>query len=161
VSKNFRVKINNKYTFDIGSEETKEIDLIDNGDLKYHVLNDNESYNVELCGSDFLNKSYVISVNSKEYSIEISNELDALIEKMGYSVNGIEKGNVITAPMPGIIIALNVKKGDVVREGDTVLILEAMKMENSIKCPKDAVVKSVLIEKGNSVEKNKLLIELE
>ena len=137
MSKNFRVKINNKYTFDIGSEETKEIDFIDNGDLKYHVL------------------------NSKEYSIEISNELDALIEKMGYSVNGIEKDNVITAPMPGIIIALNVKKGDVVREGDTVLILEAMKMENSIKCPKDAVVKSVLIEKGNSVEKNKLLIELE
>ena len=67
MSKNFRVKINNKYTFDIGLEETKEIDFIDNGDLKYHVLHDNESYNVELCGSDFLNKSYVISVNAGKW----------------------------------------------------------------------------------------------
>ena len=69
--------------------------------------------------------------------------------------------NAIHAPMPGIIIGLNVKEGDDVKEGETVLILEAMKMENSIKCPKDGVVKSVLVEKGLAVEKNKLLIELE
>ena len=139
----------------------EQMDLINNGDFKYHVLDDNASYNVELNKSDFLNKSYVISVNSKEYSIEISNELDMLVEEMGYAVNGVEKVDVIKAPMPGIIISLHVKNGDVVREGDTVLILEAMKMENAIKCPKDGIVKSVLIEVGNSVEKNKLLIELE
>ena len=69
--------------------------------------------------------------------------------------------NFIKAPMPGIIIGWKVKEGDIVKEGDTLLILEAMKMENAISCPKDATVKSVHAKKGDTVEKNKLLIELE
>ena len=61
--------------------------------------------------------------------------------------------------MPGLIIQLLVKDGDEVKSGDTLLILEAMKMENIIKAPGDATVKSVKVRKGDGVEKNQVLIE--
>ena len=161
VTKNFRINVNNNQNFELDSGSLKGLDLISAGESKYHILNDNRSYRVEIIRADFNKKEYTISLNSNKFQIKITDELDQLIENIGYSVNGTKKLNAIHAPMPGIIIGLNVKEGDDVKEGDTVLILEAMKMENSIKCPKDGVVKSVLVEKGFAVEKNKLLIELE
>ena len=61
--------------------------------------------------------------------------------------------------MPGLIIDLKVKDGDQVKAGDPLLILEAMKMENIIKSPGDATVKSVKVTMGEGVEKNQVLIE--
>jgi biotin carboxyl carrier protein len=61
--------------------------------------------------------------------------------------------------MPGLIIDLRVKDGDKVMPGDSLLILEAMKMENLIKATAETVVKSVKVKKGDSVEKNQILIE--
>jgi biotin carboxyl carrier protein len=61
--------------------------------------------------------------------------------------------------MPGLIIDLKVKDGDQVKAGDPLLILEAMKMENIIKSPGDATVKSVKVRMGEGVEKNQVLIE--
>ena len=159
--KNFRVNVNQKQNFEFSTDELEELDLIQNGELKYHLLNKNESFQAEITQADFYKRKYTISLNSKTYHLKISNALDLMIEKMGYSFNGSKKLNAIHAPMPGIIIGLEIKQGDIVKEGDTILILEAMKMENAIKCPKDGVIKSIFIEKGSAVEKNKLLIELE
>jgi biotin carboxyl carrier protein len=61
--------------------------------------------------------------------------------------------------MPGLIIDLKVKQGDVVKAGDALLILEAMKMENIIKAPGEGTVKMIKAKKGDSVEKNQVLIE--
>ena len=159
--KNFRVNVNQNQNFEFNTDELKDLDLIPDGELKYHLLNKNKSFQAEIIQADFYKKEYTISLNSKTFHLKISDALDLMIEKMGYSFNGSKKLNDILAPMPGIIIGLEVKQGDMVREGDTVLILEAMKMENSIKCPKDGIIKSIFVEKGSAVEKNKLLIELE
>jgi biotin carboxyl carrier protein len=61
--------------------------------------------------------------------------------------------------MPGLIVDLRVKAGDKVKPGDALLILEAMKMENMIKASAESIVKSVKVVKGDSVEKNQVLIE--
>ena len=61
--------------------------------------------------------------------------------------------------MPGKVIDVYVKVGDVVNENDSVLILEAMKMENNIKSPVTGEVKSVTIQKNDTVQKNEILIE--
>jgi biotin carboxyl carrier protein len=161
VVKNFRVNVNQNQNFEFDTDKLKELDLVPNGELKYHVLNNNKSFQVKIINADFNKKEYTISVNSKTYNLKISNALDLMIEKIGYSFSDAKKLNAIHAPMPGIIIDLEVKQGDVVKEGDSILILEAMKMENSIKCPKDGIVKSVYSQKGDAVEKGKLLIELE
>jgi len=67
--------------------------------------------------------------------------------------------NSIKAPMPGLIIDLKVKEGDVVKLNDPLIVLEAMKMENIIKSPGEGTVKVVKVRKGQSVEKSQVLIE--
>jgi biotin carboxyl carrier protein len=61
--------------------------------------------------------------------------------------------------MPGLILDIKVTPGDVVKKGDVVIILEAMKMENSIKSPGDGVVKDIKVVLKQSVEKNQVLIQ--
>ncbi|MBQ6569178.1 MAG: biotin/lipoyl-binding protein [Clostridia bacterium] len=67
---------------------------------------------------------------------------------------------VVNSPMPGTILNINVKAGDSVKRGDVLLILEAMKMENEIMAPRDAVVAGVHVNKGESVESGTPLVSL-
>jgi biotin carboxyl carrier protein len=60
--------------------------------------------------------------------------------------------------MPGIIVATPLAPGDLVAEGDTVIILESMKMENELRSPQDGVISRVVVEPGVAVEKNQLLV---
>jgi biotin carboxyl carrier protein len=63
--------------------------------------------------------------------------------------------------MPGLVIEYFVKEGDEVQAGDKLMILEAMKMENVIKATGEGKIKKLVVSKGNTVEKNQLLIEFE
>ena len=72
-----------------------------------------------------------------------------------------EKINQIKAPKPGMILNVSAKEGDLVKDGDTLLILEAMKMEKSILAPKDSIIKSVNIKNNETVEKGELMIEMD
>lgn len=66
--------------------------------------------------------------------------------------------NSITSPLPGVILELKVSKGDSVKKGQTVMVLEAMKMENAIEAPADGVVKEIKANKGDSVLEGALLM---
>ena len=61
-------------------------------------------------------------------------------------------GEAVNAPMPGNILKVNVKAGDVVKSGTVLVVLEAMKMENEIMAPKDGTVTQVLVSKGSTVD---------
>ena len=87
--------------------------------------------------------------------------MDLLIDEMGYSKASMKSLNSVFAPMPGVIIDSKIQEGDFVKEGDSLFILEAMKMENAIICSKDAYIKHVSYKVGDAVEKGKLLIEFE
>jgi len=67
----------------------------------------------------------------------------------------------LKAPMPGLVLKINVSVGDAVNEGDSLITLEAMKMENIIKAKGSGVVKSVSVQEQDKVEKAQLLIEFE
>jgi biotin carboxyl carrier protein len=67
----------------------------------------------------------------------------------------------IFAPVPGKIVDIKVKVGDTVKEGDLVLILEAMKMENELHSPKQATVAAVLVNRGDQTTKGQLLVAFE
>lgn len=60
-------------------------------------------------------------------------------------------GTEVTSPLPGVILDVLVKEGDAVKQGQTVMMLEAMKMENAIEAPADGVVKAIKAKKGDSV----------
>ena len=69
-------------------------------------------------------------------------------------------GEAVAAPMPGTILKVNVTAGQAVKSGDTLCVLEAMKMENEIKAPKDGVVNTVAVTKGASVNTGDALVYL-
>jgi biotin carboxyl carrier protein len=71
------------------------------------------------------------------------------------------KVNNLKAPMPGLVLRMNVKVGDTVKKGDALLVLEAMKMENVIKAAGDGVVKKITATEKTAVEKGAVLIEFE
>jgi biotin carboxyl carrier protein len=157
----------NKKGFDITNINDKlsvdgnaiEWDLAKISNEYFHILIKNDSYRAEIIKADPVAKSFIIKINGKVYSVELKDKFDILLEKMGLN-NGVSgKANIIKAPMPGLIVDLRVKEGDKVKPGDALLILEAMKMENMIKASAESIVKSVKVTKGESVEKNQVLIE--
>ncbi|MCF6168754.1 acetyl-CoA carboxylase biotin carboxyl carrier protein subunit [Lutibacter sp.] len=161
MAQNFKVTVDNSFEYDFKDSEVKSLDALKLSESKFHAIHNNKSFNVELEKSDFYNKEYIIRVNSNKFTVKISNQLDLLIKKMGFTVGTSKKSNDIKSPMPGLILSINVEKGQKVTEGETLLILEAMKMENTISSPKEGVVKSIHVKKGETVEKGELMIELE
>lgn len=134
-------------------------DIVKISDGYFHILLDRKSYKAEVLIADIGTKSFSFKINGKIYSVKLKDKFDLLLEKLGMNNAVAGKVNSIKAPMPGLIIDLRVKEGDIVKTGDPLLILEAMKMENIIKASGDSVVKSVKVKKGDSVEKNQVLIE--
>ena len=156
-----KVKVNESHEFEFDSSDLEKLDLLKRSASKFHVIEKNKSFAVKLEKSDFKNREYVVSVNSNSYTINISNGIDQLIKEMGFTIGSSIKANSIKAPMPGIILSVNVEENQEVKEGETLLILEAMKMENAIGAPKDGVIKSIFIKSGETVDKSELLIEME
>ena len=74
----------------------------------------------------------------------------------------VSKGsNAVNSPLPGVILDIKVKVGDAVKKGDTIMVLEAMKMENNIQATSDGTVAKVSVEKGASVLEGSELIVIE
>jgi len=124
----------------------------------WHIINDLKSYNAEVVAFDSALKTAQIRVNNNLYTVSAKDQFDLLLEKMGLSNLNSPKIGELKAPMPGLVLRIFVKEGDGVSKGDNLLILEAMKMENIIKAPADAVVKTVKIIPGDKVEKAQILL---
>lgn len=162
----YKAIVNNK-SFEIEQQsddftvngEMFQWDLSKISDGHFHILHQQKSYRAEVVKVEAATKTCVIKINGRTYPVELKDKFDLLLEKMGMNSQASSKVNNIKAPMPGLIIDLKVKEGDVVNAGDVLLILEAMKMENIIKSPGEGIVKSVKVKKGNSVEKGQVLIE--
>lgn len=105
--------------------------------------------------------AYDVQVEELENNEEnISNSSSKTMSKIQDNKEQYINADSIDAPMSGTIISVKVKDGDKVNEGDTLFILEAMKMENEIKAHKDATVLKVNIKEGQSVESGQKAIFL-
>jgi len=157
----FKVKVNSTSDFDITDSDISKLDVEKISGSKYHILQNNKPFKGELVKSNFYRKKYTIKVNNNKYDVDISNPLDLLIDKMGFTFGTAKHIDSIKAPMPGLILDIHVGKGQEVKEDEGLLILEAMKMENVISSPRDGVIKSVNVSKGDAIDKGHLLIEFE
>lgn len=102
-----------------------------------------------------------VYLDGREMNVRVEPySLAELRKKTGAAVGGAEEA-VIRAPMPGLVLAAKVKTGDNVKKGQTLVIIEAMKMENMIKSPVDGIVKDVFVDSGQAVDKSDKLVELE
>lgn len=138
--KNFKFKIHdNNYKVRILSHEGNNINLEVNG----------TSYSVKMKEDIIKTKTpTLVRAASKRPTEPLKVNPDSQNEK-------------IFSPLPGTISSVNIGVGDVIKEGDTLLVLEAMKMENSITAEKSGVVCAIHITVGQQVLQNELLIELE
>ena len=117
-------------------------------------------------------KEYKLKINGNEYNVTV-NEVDGSMAEV--EVNGtpfkvefdkpVKKaaapvakpaaaggaGTAVTSPLPGVILDVCVKEGDTVKRGQTVMVLEAMKMENAIEATADGTVTAIKVGKGDSV----------
>lgn len=158
--KKYRITVNeNEEQLDKGDVDTLDIGKV--GDADFHLLQNNQAYKISLLGADYLNKSLTLLVNGNTYEVKIEDEFDQRIQEMGLLAINSPKVNSITAPMPGLIIDILVKKGQEITEGTPLLVLSAMKMENIILSHGSGIVKSIATKNGDAVEKGQLIIEME
>jgi biotin carboxyl carrier protein len=108
-----------------------------------------------------LTKTFTIETGGEKFEVVIKDPLDQQLEQMGFGTAMGKQVKEIKAPMPGLVLEVAVTDGQVVKEGDRILILEAMKMENSILIHADATIKRVAVVAGQAVEKGQVLVELE
>lgn len=125
---------------------------------RWHVISNHQSFNVQLVERNDAEKTITLLINNRPYTVELRDQLDDLLEKMGMSGADALQLNELKAPMPGLVMKVVATPGTAVQKGDNLLILEAMKMENVIKAPAAANVTAVHIEQGQTVEKNQLLM---
>lgn len=157
----YNVTVNQETQFELSDEQVENLDSIQLNGSQFQVLKESISYQTEVVNQDFISRKYTINVNHTDYEVEITTELDRLIKELGFEVGASKKVNDIKAPMPGLILSIEVKVGQEVQEGDRLLILEAMKMENSFNSPRAGIIKSVVVKQGEAVDKGQLLIEFE
>jgi biotin carboxyl carrier protein len=106
-------------------------------------------------------QSVSFSLNGRFVETTVKDEQELLLEKLGFSTEKAGSAGNLSAPMPGKILELMVAEGDEVNEGDPVIILEAMKMENELKSPATGIVVKVDVKPNDNVEKNQSLLEIE
>jgi biotin carboxyl carrier protein len=157
----YKLKVNHQKELQLTEKEILDLNLVSTSTHSFHLLQEGVSYHINIIDRDFERKKYTLEINNKPYEVEISDELDLLIEQMGLEKNGKKRINKVTAPMPGLILEINVKEGAEVKENQQLLILEAMKMENSFTSPRNGVIKSIEVSQGQAVDKGQLLIEFE
>ena len=134
------------------------VDIHSYGDRLFHSIHRQTGYAIELLEADYVRKRFVMKIRGEVLTVQLKNDLDRLVEQLGMAQAAETVVKEVTAPMPGLIVGLAVEAGQTVQPGDSLLTLEAMKMENVIKSPVDGEVDVVRVKAGDSVEKNQVLI---
>jgi acetyl/propionyl-CoA carboxylase alpha subunit len=156
----YKVKAN-EYEFSFLKEQIDAIDLVQKSPVEFNLLKDHRSVNAKLVAADSTGKKLTIEVDGENFDIEIKEELDQMLEKMGFGAVANKHIKEIKAPMPGLVLEIAVSEGQKVLEGEKVLILVAMKMENSIMIHTTATIKRIAVSAGQAVDKGQVLVELE
>ena len=152
---------------------TVQYDLKATGEHAFSLIIDGAQYSVDLLkrsrqtpgdvtDSETLGDNVLlIGVNGRVYEVGVQDHRSMLLSSFFNRTTKAAGLHVLCAPMPGLIGRIDVKTGDSVSTGRGVLVLEAMKMENEIRCLHDGIVRQIHVEKGKTVEKGERLITIE
>ena len=151
----------NGFVFYFTKTDLDSFDLAAISPTEFNAIIDHQSANARLVNANLLNKTFTIETGGETFEVAIKDALDQQLEQMGFGTSAGKQVKEIKAPMPGLVLEIGVTDGQAVKEGDRILILEAMKMENSILIHADATIKRVNVKAGQAVEKGQVLVELE
>ena len=165
----FEAKVNGQHVFEVTADgkgyalngKAVDVDVQRLNEHSFQVLYHGASHAVHIVSIDRVAKTVVLKVDGKRAEVNLSNEMDRLLKKLGFENAGAAKVSDIKAPMPGLIHSIKVTEGQAITKGEPILILEAMKMENVIKAPADGTVAKILVKQGQSVDKGMVMIALQ
>lgn len=153
----FRVRIERKDGDFIILLDDKEIHtevLSAEGNSRLALVVDREPFTI------FFDEDNHVFVNGESYAAEVIDEQKQKLLK-GSSNTFVEKELTIKAPMPGLVLEVMAAEGDTITSGQSLFVVEAMKMQNEIKTPRDGLVKRVFVKKGQTVNSADSLITIE
>ena len=153
-------KFINDQRLELTTDQLGQTDIIDLKEGQAHLILNRQGYRIDLIELDRVNKTATMVYNGEEYTVEIQEEVEQLVESLGLNVVKNKAVGEVSAPMPGKVLDIMVKEGQAVEEGTPLLILEAMKMENIIKAEGAGVVTEIYSEKGSTVDKGVKLLKI-
>lgn len=157
----FLAKVSEQWEFELSQSSAESLDVLPLPGGEFQVLHEGTSYKVSVLEANPATKQFSLFVNGNRYEVSLADAYDQLIQRLGLSLKKETKGGNIMAPMPGLVLDILVEEGQTVEEGEALIILEAMKMENVLKAGAAGTVKGIPVVKGENVEKSHLLIEIE
>lgn len=122
------------------------------------LIHDDRSFNMELSSSDN-GRSYTVRQGFNSYEVEIVDAQEKYMRSR--RKEDVRQEDTIVAPMPGKIVKILVNPGDQVKEGDTLVVFEAMKMQSNLNVVGDCTIGTILVSEGDSVASGQPLIRLE
>ncbi len=158
---NYSAIVNDKVEVPMTLEQGQAMDIVGTSEGAYHILHSGKAYEATVSDVNLDTKTVSLKLNGKAKTVKLQDEFDLLVKKMGLSANVTHKVSAIKAPMPGLVLSILVEPGQAVVQGEPMVILEAMKMENVIKSPGEGTVKKIIVSKGKPVDKGEVLIEME
>ena len=120
-----------------------------------------KSFNGEILEQNLENHTLKVKLNHRVFEIKRKYALLDLISQMGLDQQKVKKLKELASPMPGRVLKIMVKPGDEINTGDSLVSLEAMKMENILKSDGEGIVKDVFIKEQQVVNKGEILIEFQ
>jgi len=124
----------------------------------FSFLVDNKSFDVEITKNS---ESYWVNMNGRKYECFIEDEKISRLKEIAGFKKEILHEKELKTPMPGLVLAIEVNEGDLVKTGQGVAIVEAMKMENELKAKFDGKVKRIKVKPGQAVDKDDVLVIFE
>lgn len=142
------------------NDKIYNVDIRHTSAYVYSLLLEQDSFNIELAQSEKNPKKYFINHGIDNMTATLT-DCQTRYAQSRTSGGMADDSNIIQTPMPGKIVKILVNEGDKVKEGDTVIIVEAMKMQSEYKASGDKKVKKIMVKEGDPIEGNQPLVILE
>jgi len=135
--------------------ESRDVDFLNLGGSLFSVITENKSLEAVIDDDE---GKIAVMMSGRLFETQVLDERAMLL--MQRRGGGTVSSGEVQAPMPGLVVAVSVEQNQPVAKGDTVVILESMKMQNELKSPIDGVVRAIYAAPGQAVNKNDLLVEV-
>ncbi len=135
------------------------IKVIDMKSDKFEFLFDNAFHEIKIL--EVTSTELKILLDGQSMSLKKHSKLTEIIEKSRVNSGGITSQNTISSQIPGRVISISVNKGDVVKQGDNIVVLESMKMQVAIKSPRDGTMRDLKVKEGQSISRNDIVAILD
>ncbi len=164
----FEVAKDDADSWQINGQSTK-LEIIDQGNGSYLIIQEGKVYRIYYPPADKNSNSpdgissprqFHLKLNGRPCVVSVVDERSRLLQSVLRNISHSESAITIRAPMPGLIVKIEVSEGDSIPSGKGLLVLEAMKMENEIKAPKPSRVQKIHVAPRQPVDKGDPLVTL-